>query len=196
MGFDADTRLRPTGDGAYEAEISEAWWTPRGPLGGYVMAIVLRALELAVDDAGRRPLSLTVSFMLPPAPGPATVRARIERAGRSLTTASGRLEQDGEPMALALASFSVPWEGPLLDEAPMPEVEPPEWRRPPQFELPDGAPPFIAQLSGPTARRQAVGWACARSASSTRPRSRCWPTPGSPHRGRGCASWRRRPRSR
>jgi acyl-CoA thioesterase len=148
MGFDADTALRTAGDdGVYEGEISESWWTPRGPLGGYVMAIVLRGMELAVAEPGRMPRSLTVSFMRPPVAGPATVRTTVERAGRSLTTVSGRLEQDGMPMALALASFSVPWTGRLMDEAPMPEAEPPEWPRPPRFEPPDGAPPFIQQLS-------------------------------------------------
>ena len=147
MSFDEDTSLRPAGEGAFDTQISEAWWTPRGPLGGYVMAIVLRAMEQAVADPGRMARSLTVSFMRPPAAGPATVHATIERSGRSLTTTSARLEQEGKPMAVAFASFSVPWEGPLLDEAPMPEVEPPEFRRPPAFELPEGAPPFIAQLS-------------------------------------------------
>jgi acyl-CoA thioesterase len=130
-----------------ETEISEKWWTPRGPLGGYVMAMLLRGMEQEVADPGRMARSLTVSFMRPPAAGPATVHPRIERAGRSLTTASARLEQDGKPMALAFASFSVPWEGPLLDEAPMPQVDPPEFRSPPDAPLPEGAPPFVGQLS-------------------------------------------------
>jgi acyl-CoA thioesterase len=147
MGFDADTGLRSLGDGVYEGAIAESWWTPRGPLGGYVMAIILRGLEAELGDPGRMPRSLTVGFMRPPAAGPATVRAALERSGRSLSTVSGRLEQEGRPLALAVASFSVPWEGPLLDEAPMPPVDPPEWRRPPSFELPEGAPPFIEQLS-------------------------------------------------
>jgi len=147
MGLDSDLALKPLGDGAYEGKIDERWWTPRGPLGGYVMAIMLRGLELELADPGRMPRSLTVTFMRPPAAGPVTVRATVERSGRSLSNLAGRLEQDGQSLALALASFSVPWTGPLLDEAPMPDVEPPEWRRPPAFELPEGAPPFIAQLS-------------------------------------------------
>ncbi len=60
------------------------------------MAIVLRALELAVDDAERTPRSATMHFLRVPEVGPVTVRATIERAGRSLTTVSGRLEQDGQ----------------------------------------------------------------------------------------------------
>jgi acyl-CoA thioesterase len=144
VGLDADTALRAVADGTYEGEISERWWTPRGPLGGYVMAIVLATMERELGDAGRPARSLTVSFLRPPAPGPVTVRATIERAGRSLSTVTARLEQDERPMALAFASFSVPWEGPLLDEAPMPDVEPPEESIP---ELPEEAPPFTHQLA-------------------------------------------------
>jgi len=148
MGFDDDTALRPLGEGAYEGHIEEGWWTPRGPLGGYVMAIVLRGLMLTADDADRQPRSLTVHFLRPPQAGPVTVRPRVERAGRSLTTASARLEQDGALLALALAAFSLPWPGPLLSEAPMPEVEPPEHRRVPQRDLPGGRrPPFIDLLT-------------------------------------------------
>jgi acyl-CoA thioesterase len=125
VGFDDDTRLRPQGDRVYEGEILETWWTPRGPLGGYVMAILMRGLMLAVDDDRRQPRSLTVYFLRPPRAGPITVRPVVERAGRSLTSASVRLEQEGELLALGLAALSRPWPGRSFDEAPMPEVEPP-----------------------------------------------------------------------
>ena len=83
MGLDDDTALEPIGEGAYEGSIVERWWTPRGPLGGYVMAIVHRGMELAVDDPGRQPRSLNVYFLRPPRAGPITVRPSIERVGRS-----------------------------------------------------------------------------------------------------------------
>ena len=143
VGFDADTALTGLGDGGYEGSIDERWWTPRGPLGGYVMALVMRGLMLAVGDADRHPRSLTVYFLRPPRVGPVTVRPVVERAGRSLTTASARLEQEGRLLALALAAFSGPWPGPLLSDAPMPEVDPPEDRRTPPPELPGAQrPPF------------------------------------------------------
>ena len=88
MGLDEDTALRPAGDGAYEGNIVETWWTPRGPLGGYVMAIVQRGMELAVDEPGRQPRALTVHFLRPPEAGPITLRPTVERVGRSLTTAT------------------------------------------------------------------------------------------------------------
>jgi acyl-CoA thioesterase len=148
VSFDDDTALRPLGDGAFEGTVVDGWDTPRGPLGGYVMALVLRGLELAVDDPERMVRSLTMSFLRPPAAGPVTVRATVERAGRSLSTVSGRLEQDGRLMGLALGAFSKPWVSPLLDDAPMPDVKPPDGRRPPQRQLPGAQPPaFLERLS-------------------------------------------------
>src|SRR3712207_4965473 len=86
VAFDDDTALRPAADGAYEGAIADGWWTPRGPLGGYVMAIVLRGMQLAVGDDARRPRSVTMHFLRPPVLGPVVVRPVVERAGRSLTT--------------------------------------------------------------------------------------------------------------
>ena len=139
MGLDDDLAQRPLADGGYEGVIDEQWWTPRGPLGGYVMALMLRAIVMAVDDNARQPRSLTVSFLRPPQAGPFTAHPVIERAGRSLTTASARLEQEGKPLALGLATLSTPWSGPLLSDAPMPNVEAPGDRNAPQ-NPPPGAP--------------------------------------------------------
>jgi len=124
MSFDHDIALRPTGDGAYEGSVNETWWTPRGPLGGYVMALLAHGMELAVGDQARQARTITVHFLKPPQAGPVTVRAEVERAGRSLSTVSARLEQAGHTMAIALGGFSSAWEGPLLEEAPMPQVDP------------------------------------------------------------------------
>lgn len=126
FSFDADTALRSEGPGVWGGAIAEGWDTPRGPLGGYVMAIVMRAIELAVDDPERQARSVTMHFLRPPVPGPVTVGATVERAGRSLSSVSARLEQEGELLGLALAAHSKPWDGPLLDEATMPEVPDPD----------------------------------------------------------------------
>jgi acyl-CoA thioesterase len=124
IAFDDDTRLEPDGHGGYLGEVDRCWWTPRGPLGGYVMALVMRALLLEVDDSARQPRSLTVHFLRTPQAGPVIVRPVVERSGRSVTTASARLEQDGRLLALGLAAFSTPWPGPELADATMPDVDP------------------------------------------------------------------------
>lgn len=128
-GFDDDTATEPVADGAWDASIAAGWATPRGPLGGYVMAIVLRAIEAAVDDPGRSARSATMHFLRAPEEGPVRVSAQVERAGRSLTTVSARLEQDGKLLGLALAAYSAPWESPLLPDEPMPVVEAAEARQ-------------------------------------------------------------------
>ena len=148
IAFDDDTALEPEGDGGYRGEVDSRWWTPRGPLGGYVMALIMRGLGLAVDDPARSPRSLTVQFLRPPEAGPVTVRPVVERSGRSLTTASARLEQEDRLLAVGLSAFSTPWPGPELADAPMPEVEPPGDRNQSRREVPGAqAPPFLEMLS-------------------------------------------------
>ena len=147
MSFDDDIAMRPVGDGKYEGEVRGGWWTPRGPLGGYVMALMVRALEQTVGDPERMPRSLTMHFLRPPQAGAVTVEAKVERKGRRLTSVSGRLEQEGKLMGLALGAFSTPWESPLLDDAPMPAVEPPKGRVTEPRGVPNTIPPpFLERM--------------------------------------------------
>lgn len=147
--FDDDIALRPAGDAAWDGAITPGWDTPRGPLGGYVMAILMHGLGLAVDDGERTARTVTAHFLRVPEAGPVTVSAEVERAGRSLSTVTGRLEQGGKLIALALAAYSKPWPSPLLDASELPEVDPPdEERRSPQDEFPrDDRPPFMGRLT-------------------------------------------------
>jgi acyl-CoA thioesterase len=147
MGLDADLKLTPAGDGAWAGTIGEEWWTPRGPLGGYVMAFGLRAMELAVGDPERSPRSATMHFLRAPGPGELTVKAAVEREGRSLSSASCRLEQEGKLVGLGLAAYSRSWEGPVLDDAPMPEVEAAD-RSMPEAVRPNAPepPPFLGKM--------------------------------------------------
>lgn len=148
MGFDSDTALEPAGDGRWRGEIVDGWETPRGPLGGYVMAILMRGLELAVGDGERQARSVTMHFLRVPEDGAVDVAATVERQGRSLTTVSGRLEQGGKPIGLALGAYSKSWEGPLLDDAPMPDADPPDPVSAPASDAPGGAPqpPFLERM--------------------------------------------------
>ncbi|MGH2922729.1 MAG: acyl-CoA thioesterase [Solirubrobacterales bacterium] len=148
MGFDSDTALEPAGDGRWRGEIFGGWETPRGPLGGYVMALMMRGLELAVGDDERQARSVTMHFLRVPEDGPVEVAATSEREGRSLTTVTGRMEQGGKLVGLALGAHSKPWEGPLLDDAPMPAVDPPDDVARPASEARGEAPrpPFLERM--------------------------------------------------
>jgi|SRR5215475_11420134 len=120
--FDRETAVLPRGDGRYEAHLDRAWWVHRGPNGGYLAAIVLRALTETVADAARSPRSLTVHYAAPPAEGPLEIATTVERAGRSLTTCSARLTQDGRLIGLALGAFSHPRPGPEFADMQPPDA--------------------------------------------------------------------------
>lgn len=124
--FQRDTAVEPLGGGRFAASIDRGWWIVRGPNGGYVAAILLRALRAAVADPARLPRSFTVHFTSPPVEGPAEVATRLERVGRTVTTATARLEQGGKLRALALAAFGTPRSGPGYSHLVRPEVTLPE----------------------------------------------------------------------
>jgi acyl-CoA thioesterase len=149
--FDRDTAVqllehRPGKGADFSADISGEWRAGRGPHGGYLAAILLRALSQTVDDPSRSPRSLTIHYPNSPQAGPVNIYTTIERHGRSLSTLSARLEQDGVIMALALAAFSVPWNAPDANALPMPQVDPPDLDRRYSPALFDGAPPFTRHL--------------------------------------------------
>lgn len=131
--------MAPLGGGAYAARMDRGWWIVRGPNGGYVAAVLLRALQHAVGDPERAARSLTVHYTAPPGEGPVRIETVVERAGRSLTTLSGRLLQDGRLLALAIAAFSRPREGLAFSHLRLPEVPPPEacpaWSDPERIPL-------------------------------------------------------------
>lgn len=110
----------------YECTIHPDWWVVRGPHGGYLMSMILRAMTDLVDDSDRAIRSMTIHFVAPPGEGPMQIEVRVERRGRSLTSVSARAQQEGNVVALALAAFSMPWTGLDHDAAPMPPVPSPD----------------------------------------------------------------------
>jgi acyl-CoA thioesterase len=133
--FDRDTAVRRTADrpaddsaveSVYAAEVSPDWRAGRGPHGGYLAAMILRALMETVADPQRAPRSLTIHYARAPEPGPVIIRTVLEREGRSLSTLSARMERDGTLIAIALAAFSVPWSAPEISELKPPAVDPPD----------------------------------------------------------------------
>ena len=148
--FDRDTAVqRQSGspsEGLFSAEISPDWRAGRGPHGGYLAAILLRALTETVADAARAPRSLTIHYPRAPDPGPVSIHTVLERTGRSLSTLSARMERDGSLCALALAAFSVPWTAPDIAEMPIPAVAPPDPAREAGTMRAAGAPAFTRHL--------------------------------------------------
>jgi acyl-CoA thioesterase len=141
--FDRDTAVwradgqarSPEGEGerlalgesrVFGAQVAPDWRAGRGPHGGYLAAMLLRALIESVSDPERAPRSLTIHYARPPQPGPVQITTTLERDGRSLSTLSARMHQGDQLIALVLAAFSVPWGGPEISEVAMPDVEGPD----------------------------------------------------------------------
>lgn len=130
--FALDTAVTALGQGRLEGRIDHGWWIERGPNGGYVAALLLRALTTEVGDSGRTPRSFTVHYVRPPVEGAVEIEARIEREGRSMSTVSARMTQDGKLVALALAAFGSARSGPEFCDLSPPNVPPPEALLPPE----------------------------------------------------------------
>ncbi|HEX3593766.1 MAG TPA: thioesterase family protein [Polyangiaceae bacterium] len=112
--------------GRYEGHIDPGWWIINGPNGGYIAAILLRALTAEVDDLVRAPRSLTIHYLRPPAEGPVDIHTVKEREGRTLTTATARLFQDGKLIAIAIGAFAATRTGFEFVDRKMPSLPPPE----------------------------------------------------------------------
>jgi acyl-CoA thioesterase len=124
--FDLATAVEPRGGDEFEARLDRAFWITHGPNGGYLAALLLRAFGAALGDPARAPRSLTVHYTEPGREGPARIATRVERSGRSLSTLSARMEQEGRTIALALAAFASSRESAAWRDLRMPEVPAPE----------------------------------------------------------------------
>jgi acyl-CoA thioesterase len=148
--FDRDTAVKrqasSDSDGLFTAQVSPEWRAGRGPHGGYLAAMLLRALIETIADPARAPRSLTIHYPRAPQVGAVSIRTVVERAGRSLSTLSAQMEQDGALIALALAAFSVPWSASELSDLELPDVASPEATREAGGMLKFGAPPFTKHL--------------------------------------------------
>lgn len=125
-GFDADTALVRLDTNTFEGHIVPSWRVGRGPNGGFVAALMLRAMRMALDDPTRAPRSLTLHYLAPAHEGPCRVVTTIERTGRTLASLSARLLQRERTLALALGAFGGARHSLALRDAVMPAVQPPE----------------------------------------------------------------------
>lgn len=129
--FDADTAIvrvgeETTGEMTFAGRVGTVWRVARGANGGYVAALLLRAMQQALGDPHRPPRSLTIHYLAPTEEDTFRVRTRIERSGRTLATLSARLLQGGTTVAIALAAFGAARASISFGTAGMPDIPPPE----------------------------------------------------------------------
>lgn len=111
MSFAADTAVIRVGPSSFSAMLADRWSSLVGIHGGYSAAIVVNAMTAAVDDPSRALRSFAAQFAAAPRPGPVDIEVNVERAGRSMTTTSARLLQEGRVLQVAHAVSSTPWPG-------------------------------------------------------------------------------------
>ena len=149
--FDAATAVAPAGPGRWTARVDPGWFAPAGPNGGYLASIVLRAMLAASGDPARHPRSLTLHYLRAPAAGPVELSVTTERAGRSLSTLSARMEQGGRACVLAIGALAAAFPSVADYTAQMPPAPPPEAISP--VPPMPGMPPVFARLE----TRPAIG---------------------------------------
>lgn len=104
--FDTDTDVVPQGDGRFLARIDPGWFIDRGPNGGYIAAMLVRAAVATVGDPERHLRSLTVHYLAPAVEGAAEVTVVTERAGRTVHFVAARLTQGDRLIAVARAALA------------------------------------------------------------------------------------------
>ncbi len=153
--FARATRAEPVAPGRYRGTVDPGWFGPPGPNGGVIGALILRAIRAEIGDPQRLPRSLTLHYLRPPREGEVEIEVSVERSGRTATTCSARMTQDGKLTSIALCVLTLDYEGaaewpPDPPEAPAPEEVPElglEGTPPPIFERLEtrgvyGTPPF------------------------------------------------------
>jgi acyl-CoA thioesterase len=138
--FDEVTIIRPLAAGRFRAELAAGWRVGRAANGGYLAALLVRAAEQVVADPSRRVRSLSVHYLRAARAGPAQIECLYERRGRSLSAISLRMEQNREPVCLALAACMADFPSGLEhDAARAPRIPPPSELAAvsPEFPLPE-----------------------------------------------------------
>lgn len=111
--FQRDTGVQPRPDATWGATLEKTWWVEQGPNGGYVAAILARAMTRALGD-GPPLRSISTRFLRGAEPGQVGVETTVEHTGRTVATASATMRQDGAATAIAQATFGAKRDGLVL----------------------------------------------------------------------------------
>ena len=122
--FDRTVRARATGtDGVFEIEITDAWASLVGAHGGYLAAIATQCGELV---AGRSARTVATTFLRPGRLGPAVIRVRTVRSGRSISTLTVDIEQHDRLVASTRLTLVAPVQGAAWSRRTPIDLPPPE----------------------------------------------------------------------
>ncbi|WP_043270796.1 thioesterase family protein [Streptomyces sp. CT34] len=92
--FDRDTAVTRRAPGVYDTHLSAGWTIINAVNGGYLLALMGRALGDALPHPD--PLTVTAHYLTASVPGPAVIRTEVVRTGRTLSTGTATLVQFAE----------------------------------------------------------------------------------------------------
>jgi len=131
--FEVATAVTQVGDGRFRAEVDPGWSTPIAANGGYLAAILVRAIEAhGATGTDRQLRSLTCHFLRPVTAGQLDVAVELARAGRRISSVRVTASQGGKDAIHALAALAVL----DLPAAGTWEPEPPQIGPPPARDAP------------------------------------------------------------
>ena len=130
--FDEATTVRAVSDGRFVAEVAEGWDVRGNPHGGYLLALVTRAMSLVAAQPD--PVSVSATYLAPPRFGHTDIAVTVVRVGRRQTTVAARMVQDDLERVNVVATF-----GTLGDEPP--RIYAAELAAPPPLPPPDDCLP-------------------------------------------------------
>lgn len=118
-----DTQVEQVDDGRFRATPSPAWdiW---GPMGGYIASFALRAVGATAPD--RQPGAFSCHYLGVARPEPIDIEVRTPRAGRTASSSTVAITQDGKPVLSALVWSVAENEGLEHDETVPPAVPGPD----------------------------------------------------------------------
>jgi acyl-CoA thioesterase len=173
-GFDEDTRLTPDGPDRWRGKVAEGWDVGGVPNGGYLLALVGRAMLAA---SGREePVTVNATYLARARPGDVGMTSEVLRSGRGRDHVAVALHQDDELVVQAVgmtadtseAQAQTGWDGgppdlPPPDACvPMRPAEPPALLPPPLMGKVDLRLPMAELGFGvgePHGRPSVSGWA-------------------------------------
>lgn len=89
--FDRDTAVMRRAPGVYRTELSAGWTIGNSVNGGYLLAVLGRALADALPHSD--PFAISAHYLTASRPGPAVIRTDTVRTGRTLSTGQASLFQ-------------------------------------------------------------------------------------------------------
>ncbi|MCX4988297.1 MULTISPECIES: thioesterase family protein [unclassified Streptomyces] len=89
--FDRDTAVTLREAGVYDVDLSAGWTIISAVNGGYLLAVLGRALADALPHSD--PFTISAHYLTASQPGPAVIRTDVVRTGRTLSTGQASLLQ-------------------------------------------------------------------------------------------------------